>query len=237
MAFRNASTAYTSGSNSLTGTAPSGTTAGDVLIAIFSQDGSGATLTFPTGWTKVRTDNITNGDQQTVAWGWKIATGSDSYAFTGSTGNDIGVCIAAYTGRDGTTPVEISTVNNPNSASPPTSPVSVTATGLTTSNIDDIVYLGACDTNGGNGLWTSPAAMTLRTETTNSGSFCALMIGDFSQSSAGVVANQTGTWTNGTNQGNPLAYLVALQPSGGGGGSNVLQPWQQLGGMGIQMAA
>jgi hypothetical protein len=207
--FGCAATTVADNSNTLNATAPSCAAAGYVLLAIFTQDGSGATLTFPSGWTKVRTDSVMHGDNQTFAWGWKIATGSDSYTFTGSTGNNIGVSIAAYSGAS-STPVEISSANNPDGASPPTGNITVTGLSITTSNKDVIVWLGGVDTDGWDGDWTAPSGMTLRTSASNGNSFEAIAIADFTQSSAGATGDQSGTWNGGGSSGNPVAYLVAL---------------------------
>jgi len=214
MAYRSSAPTESDNSNSLVATAPAGIVAGDILIAGITQDDTGVTFGAPSGWTIVSTQNVTNGDTSTFAWAWKLAGGSEpgTYTFTGTSGFNMAAVIAAYSGR-ASSPIETSTVNNPNSGSPPSSPVTVTATGFTTSYIDDIVWICGVDTNGGDGSWTAPSGMTKRSEVSGSGNFTAMAICDFSQSSAGVVADQSGTWTQSSAAGNFVGFLIALKPS------------------------
>jgi hypothetical protein len=216
MAYRSSATTGTDNTNSLVATAPAGIVSGDILIAGLTQDDTGSTIGAPSGWTVVSTQNVTNGDTSTFAWAWKLAGGSEpgTYTFTGTAGANMAAVIAAYSGRN-SSPIETSTTNNPNSASPPSSPVTVTGTGFTTANIDDIVWIGGLDTNGGDGSWTAPSGMTLRTEVSGAGNFTAMGLCDATQGSAGVVANQSGTWTLSAASGNYVAFLIALKPPGG----------------------
>lgn len=221
MAYVDSKTTYNAGTNSLTITTPTYTT-GDVLIAIWTQDGN-ATLTKPTGWTQVRTDHVSNGDVQTMAWAWKVSTGSDSFTFTGSNGSSMAGSVASYSGRDGTTPVEISSGNNPNLSTPPNSPVTLTGTGVTTStNGCDIVMMGSVDSSGFSGSFTAGGSLTLRTSTGTGLSFSTSALADYNQTSAGATGDQTMTWTLASTHGNFVAYLVALKPSSGGGVSVAL---------------
>jgi hypothetical protein len=209
--FRSASQNHVDSANSVTVTAPAGEASGDTLVAVVTQDGTGATLGCPTGWTLQHTDNITHGDQQTVALCTKIAAGSDSFVFTGSTGNNIAACVAAYSGGNLTTPIETFSSNDPDTGTAPTSPVTVTGTGITTSNTDVIVWLASVDTNGLDGVYTAPSGMTLRTSTPNSDSFNSCGLADLSQSSSGATGNEAGTWTLTGAQGNYVAYVVAIK--------------------------
>lgn len=222
-AFRSAATSNQLGSlpvTSFTATAPSGYAAGDILVAMANVDGGAQTVSCPTAWTKVRQDQVTNGDGQTMALCWKVAAGGDSFLFNFTVNNDeIEVSVAAYTGRNTTTPLDVTpTGNNPNSVSVPTSPVSVVANTLTSvQNGDDIVYLGGVDVNTvGGGTWSAPSGMTLRTSSAsgnNSTSFCQTALADLHQTTAAATGNKTGTWTNSGDSGNFVGYLVALAPA------------------------
>jgi hypothetical protein len=212
--FVAAASTYVESKTSFTANAPAGYAAGQILLGVFTSDLAGDTLSFPSGWTQVRTDSITNGDSQTVSWGWTVATGSDSFAFATSGGYNSSVSIAAYADCDTTAPIEDSSADDPDNSSPPGSPVTVTALGLTTANADRIVWAGAIDTNGQNGLWTPPSGMTLRTQTQdayNGGYFASSAIADLAQAAAGATGDQAGTWTQSGAAGNPVAYLIALK--------------------------
>ena len=213
-------------SSSVVATAPTGVVAGDVLVAVVSTDDSSETVT-ATGWTVVSTDSITNGDEQASALLYKVATGSDSFTFNESTnGAYTGICIGAWSGVDNTTPLDVTpSVNNPNSPTPPSSPITETATGITTvKNGDQLVWLVAQDSTSANGDVsgngpTPPSGMTSRAHTPNGGFWNAAMA-DGSQTTAGATGNQSGLYTNSGDSGNFVAYLVALRPASSGGGTS-----------------
>ena len=78
VAFRSASSAVTvtDTATSITGSAPAGTAAGDVLIAfINTRAGTGQTFTVPSGWTLIRRTN--EGTNQAVASYRALGTVSD----------------------------------------------------------------------------------------------------------------------------------------------------------------
>lgn len=212
MTFRNASTAA-----STTGIAPAGYQPGDILLAMLSDDEAPTTFTFPSGWIQVRTDHITNGDTQSASWGWTVATGTDSFAFTFSDGGDSPtVSIWAGSALSGT-PIDVTpSGNNPNSASPPSSPIA--ATGLSISPPDagcDIVLLAAWDSNNGGGnTYAASGSMVVRTS--GGSGFSPVAIASFTQVASGATGNQIVTRTQAGDAGNFIAYLVALAPSGGG---------------------
>lgn len=202
---------------SVTATAPAGVAANDILIAAINSDNGTQTLTCPTAWTLASTDHITNGDGETLFWCWKVATGTDSYVFTFNvaTNVDTEIVVAAYSGRSTVSPINATSANNPNSGTPPNSPVSVAGTTITpTVNNCDIVWMGGVDAAvTGNGAWTAPGGTTLRS-TTPSANFAPTALADLTQTTAAATGALTGVWTQSGDHGNFVGYIVALAPSG-----------------------
>lgn len=220
-AFRSAATSGAAGSlgvTTFTATAPAGIVAGDILVAIINLDNATQVITFPTGWTQVSTDHITNGDGETTSWGWKVATGTDAFGFSWTVSNvDHEVVVAAYSGRNTTTTIDVTpSVNNPNSATPPNSPVSVSASTITpVTNGDDVLWLAGMDPAiTCNGAWTAPGTLTLRS-TTPSVNCAPTALADFNQTTAAATGTLTGTWTQSGDHGNFIGYLIALRPAAG----------------------
>jgi hypothetical protein len=214
MAFRSITQANVAGGSSGTDPGlPAGTVAGDTLIAFYTSDGSGGGNLLPAGFTLGSVDNVTNGDAQTLGWGWKVSVGGDATAFVNTGSSAFGCFIAAYSGRVTVSPVEASSVNNPNLVTPPNSPVTVTGTGVTTILPDDIVFLASADTNGANGTWAPGGSLNTRGTIPSGGSFTAAALFDFTQSGAGATGDQTAVWTLASAAGNPTGYLIALKPA------------------------
>jgi hypothetical protein len=111
---------------------PTGTTAGDLLVAIQTSDlnGSQAAMTAPTGWTEQgSTGRLGTGFMK--VW-TKVATGSEpaSYSFLDETDSQGSTVIVAVTGQDPTAPlVAAPTFNNGTDATGHTAPAVTGATG------------------------------------------------------------------------------------------------------------
>lgn len=217
MPYRSSSIAQTN-TTTCAPAAPSGYQAGDVLVAIATNNSQTGVIAFPSGWTQVRSDSAAILDGLTASWGWKVATGSDSFSWTLTGSRDFGVIVAAYTGINTSSPIDTSSINGPVAFA--ASPVSVTANGVTTAGLDDVIALvsGAPAGGFGAGSWAAPPAMTLRQGSAFSGTgdFAMSSLSDFTQVSSGATGNQTGTWVSiGGNMGY-FAYLVALSPASSG---------------------
>lgn len=217
MPYRSSSIAQTN-TTTCAPAAPSGYQAGDVLVAIATNNSQTGVIAFPSGWTQVRSDRAAIQDGLTASWGWKVATGSDSFSWTLTGSRDFGVIVAAYTGINTSSPIDTSSINGPVAFA--ASPVSVTANGVTTAGLDDVIALvsGAPAGGFGAGSWAAPPAMTLRQGSAFSGTgdFAMSSLSDFTQVSSGATGNQTGTWVSiGSNMGY-FAYLVALSPASSG---------------------
>jgi hypothetical protein len=86
---------------------PSGTQAGDVLVAQVTWYGT-STITAPSDWTPVRTD--TSGDVVTSAVYWKVATAAEpaaSFARPSSSNGDMVGGIVAYSGVSRSAPIAV----------------------------------------------------------------------------------------------------------------------------------
>jgi hypothetical protein len=199
--------------NSLAATAPACASAGTFLVAVLTQDGAGHTIACPTGWSAVQNlSNITNGDSQTVGWCRTFATGSDSYTFTGNGGTNMAVVIFVFSGVNTTTPVDVvGTPANADSGTYPSSPITVTAPGITTTSTDAIVYMALVDTNGGNGAWTEGGSLSNLAQVDVASNYTAMAMAGFAQSSAGATGDQSATWTSAGNVGNYWALLIAIK--------------------------
>jgi hypothetical protein len=220
--FRNASSA-SGNSNSVSVSKPTGLTAGDVQYFRIDVDGSGATIGTPSGgatWTQVgTTQSVTNGDGQTVALFRQIAGSSEPASYTVSvpTGNWVGN-IVAYSGADGTTPQDTFSVNNPNSASPPASAITLTGTGITTANANEtVLFFGGVDWDSSSAMtWTAPSGFTSRSAVNPAGNFCNSLIAEKIFTSAGATGNITATGTLAGAHGNFVAFVVALKDAAQG---------------------
>lgn len=206
------------GVSSLSCTLPSGISAGSVLKGLITQDGSGKTFSLPGGWTVDRTDSITHGDTQTVARFTRVCDGTEGPTVTvsSSASGDMAVIIGGWDGVDNTTTERAASANNPNSSSVPTSPVTLTATTVTAVAGDQLVFMGAVDSNGGGGSYSGPTGYT--TVSLTSGFFSTAVMGD-EAAAGGATGSVTSVWTSSGAQGNFVAYLIALQPAGSGGGA------------------
>jgi hypothetical protein len=153
---------------------PSGVAAGDIVILVCTIDASAAAFDagdYPTGFTELGEVDLT-GDGQSVAVGWKRLSAADAgtYQFgalgTGGTGTWV---TQAYAFRDRSTvsAPTISTIATDNNNN--TSPVSVTANGVTAFVGDDLLMISAPDVRGdgiGNGH-TAPSNFDEREDAEN----------------------------------------------------------------------
>jgi type II secretory pathway pseudopilin PulG len=120
----------TSASGSVAVIAPSGMTAGDLLLAGLSYQGT--CMATPSGWTLIRCDtNTSGGNNVTSSVFYKVATSSDvtagSFSFaTGGTSGTVGGIIA-YTGQDPSAPIDTSGAATGSSTTATTPTMSVTS--------------------------------------------------------------------------------------------------------------
>ena len=184
------------GSNvtSITISTPSGTSAGDLLVAAVATDSS-ETISPPSGegWTQI--DLGYGGSAVTLGVWWKLADASESptHQFTWGSTEQAYAWIMRFTDHDPTTPINASAVQNDNSSSP-TSPAVTTTVANTL-----IVRIGGFDdddiTEDNPGL-SGHTAITM--DESNSGnSTCSGGAGYIQQSAAGDSGTSTFSLTSG----------------------------------------
>lgn len=222
---------HDSTTNSGTGTTPSVAVpngggasplqADDIVVLAASTDSVTAvfdTGDWPTGFTELRETTVTN-DGQAMAIGWKRLTGADTGSYTfGSLGSSAAwVCQAfAFRGRHTTDPPVASTTASSNAAN--TSPVSVTANGVTAVAGDDLLMISAPDvdaTGVGNGH-TAPTDYTEREDAENG--FTNLAGFTRENVSAGATGNITATFALTSGDSGWAAWLVRIPTADVGGG-------------------
>jgi hypothetical protein len=136
-----------------------------------------------------------------------------------------------FSGRDPSSPPTINTKASSNAGN--TSPVTVTATTLTASAGDDLVWVADMDAfHGTAAAFTPPTGYTEATD----------VHADFENAStayqenvsAGATGSVAGTWTSAANQAGWMTWLIRLPiaPSGGGRGLFLTPPVNGLGGGG-----
>lgn len=151
-----AETYATSGTNCIVDK-PSGTTEGDIMIAIIHFNGN-VTITPPTDWITIdEDDGVASG--ATVLLYYKIAGASEpsSYTWTSSVSNRHGAIIATFSGSFDSDPSNgtFSYDYQDNSASTDVAVASMTLT----NGCAMVLYLSAYDQASG-GVWTAPSEWT-----------------------------------------------------------------------------
>ena len=127
-------TANTIATTSHTVTKPTGTVAGDVLVAAIAFNGTPGTITPPTGWVSIAT---ALGQANPKAYGWYlVAGGSEPASYTWTTTGSItsGCGISRYSGVDTTTPIDVTGVGTDGVAA-----TSASLTGVTTATNNAMV--------------------------------------------------------------------------------------------------
>lgn len=220
MTFRSVSvTAKTNSGTALTGSAPSGLTAGDRLLAYAVQDGTGITFTPPAGWTSIGKIDAAGPDGETAElFEIKSATGSEAYDWTCSSTNYALLIIGAWPGRHATDAAVAQSTSNTSSN---TTPISVALTGVTVPAGADVAWFASLDKTAANGVWdfSSLSGYTERYDTNAAGSFVtgALYTAD-NQTGATGTLTATATRTGGSGNAGFNGFVVAIPASGGGGG-------------------
>ena len=156
ISFRAAAAAAgtSAGSLSLTIDKPSGTVAGDVMIASIALRPNTATVTAPAGWKLVRRIDNGNPNANSLAVYYKVAGGSEpaNYAWTFSTPTSAPGGIQTFTGVDTTSPINAENGQAAPKALSHTTP-SVTTTVANTMIVTSHAFASAA-------AWAPPSGMT-----------------------------------------------------------------------------
>jgi hypothetical protein len=191
--------------------------ADDIVILVATLDDATSAFDsgdWPTGFTELGEVDLT-GDGQSLAVGWKRLTGADTGSYTfgsldaGGGVTPTWVCQAfAFRGRHTTDPPVISTIATNNAAN--TSPVSVTANGVTALDGDDLLMISAPDVRA-DGAGNGHAAPTDYAEKEDTENGWANLAGFTRENvSAGATGNITATLSLSTSSSGWAAILVRI---------------------------
>lgn len=213
----------------LTGSAPAGTAANDYLAAFVVLDGVTAdTVTPPSGWTSRGSFGFAAGvpDGSHVEVFDKIATGSDSYAFSTNVNNACVMLIGAWSGRNTLAPRTFLTVATPDTTGN-ASPVSIALTSGTAVAGDDVAVFAMLDITVGTDTWgyTAPGSYTEQNDAQTT--FATACLDTRDAVSAGAIGTLTVTGTRSAGTGVAGWGGVVISIAAGSAGS-----WSRPGGPG-----
>lgn len=204
------------GDSNLVVAKPSGTAAGDFLIAYKVIDNVGDTFSM-TGFTQISGSPITQtADNQQIAVFTRLADGTEGASFTIVSANSGPGGIIRMTGVDGTTQLDATPVASSNS-SLNASPWTVTITGITTVTPNcGLVIIAGDDVNASVDVTHStPSGFTPQADQ-NDG-FKNIVVFTGTAGAAGATGNFTFTGTAAGNSAGWGGFLLALRPADAGG--------------------
>lgn len=187
--------------------------ADDIVILILTLDNAAISIaagSLPSGFTEIaEVDNSLDG--QTTWLGWKRLTGADTGSYTfGDLGdeNDWVLNAIAFRGRHTTDPPVKSTDASSNSGN--TSPVSITANGVTAVSGDDLCWVGAADVSatGIANVFTQPTDFTSAESGERAFSWAGAAYRN--NVSAGATGSITGTLTLTSGTSGWVAWVVRI---------------------------
>ncbi|GAA4286201.1 PKD domain-containing protein [Georgenia daeguensis] len=198
--------AQSSATQSVTLSKPTGTSAGDVLVAGFTADNLPG-VTVPAGWTPILPSALRPSNSSTVVAYYRVVTAADdavaSWTWTLSTSQKWGGGMSRYTGVDTSHPLDTTVATAVNHS---TSAKSVTVPAVTTT-VAGAMLVGGIGADGATPATTPPAGWT---EAWESGGGKTAEHAQSLAPAAGSSGAQT--WT--INQGRSIAgWMTALRPA------------------------
>ena len=201
---------------------PSGVQAGDIVILAYSADQASydPSSYWPSGFTELSHYNNTL-DGHSTGTAYKRLTGADSGTYTlgGLTGCGSTILIAvAFSGRHvSNNPVDSTDATDDTGNS---SPVTVTANGVTAVDADDLLWVGGLDKTAGICV-TSCAPPSGFTECEDSSYIWASISTAYKENvAAGATGTVAGTFTLSVLTAGWVAWVIRIPSDGGGGGNN-----------------
>jgi hypothetical protein len=193
--FRARSTA----TNKTSATKPTGTAAGDLLLASLEVDADPVTVTGPTGWTKLLDTVASPGTSKVFhaqVW-YKVAGASEpsSYAWSVPAGTYVDVAVMAYSNVDPNNPIDASAGSYAGVTATPSAPP------VTTTAANEMVV--ALFMNYDFGSWTAGTGMTSRYN------FDSCMAEDAVQAGSGPTGAKT---ARNSTSGPTSSQIVTLRP-------------------------
>jgi hypothetical protein len=202
--------------DNLTATNPSGGSGQLIILAWVNGGGSGATITWPSGFTEFANGSIAAPDARTFKAAYKYDAGSEpgTYNVVSSIGDEHCILMAgAWSGRSGAPVAQTSSLTTA-----ATSVITINATGVTAVAGDDLVWL-ATQAPLGSEIWAfappSSPAFTERQERAAS-SYVAGEMSTRDNVSAGATGTLDGTMTSGSDQAGWAAIVVRIPAAAGG---------------------
>ncbi len=211
-AFRSSATTNVGVAGNITISKPTGTTTNDVMVACVAIDADPVTFTPPTGWTSIGKHTNTTDGQTTEAFVFR-AGGSEPSTYTWTSdggGTGLAGYIRCYSGVSTSTAIDVTTsINSGESAS---SPISLQATGVTTTtNNTMLVWIASTDAPAAC-TFTQPSSFLNTVSVTDLSTFVNLSGADLAQTTAGASGNKTGSCTfSGGGTSGWTCFLVALR--------------------------
>lgn len=199
VSIRSSSTAQTSAGSAASPAVPTGAAIGDVMIALVNVDTTATaatTVAAPAGWTRLDTQLQPTPDGMLAEVYWKRLSAADTgtYNFTyGGPSADMSVSVACLMGAHASNPPVLSTAAT--QATAVSSPMSITANGVTAIAKDALLYLVSFDcVTIYNPAWTAPTGYSDVVIAPGTG-FVPSYIGGKTNASAGATGTVTGTAT------------------------------------------
>jgi hypothetical protein len=213
IAFRAVSAKGTGTASPAAVNAPAGRVSGDLLIVYVAQDSTTRTITTPTGWNLVTGSPLTSSTHRSSVF-WRIADGTttDNFSATLSGATNWIAFMLAYSGVDGTTPLDGVTP----SATSDASSVTVATTGTVTPSAASSLLVGLFSHDAVSAFHAyspnSPAGLTERFDDGESVGFVA-MCGD-DVASTGATAQSVAVNISSAEVNNK--WLLSLRAAAGG---------------------
>lgn len=208
--FRAAGAVNAYGGNNATLAKPAGTVAGDLLLAFLSTDGPASTAwstRVPSGWAILQADTITTSIFLAVQCVmYKVAGGSEPSTYPFDFGNQSGMGgVAAWSGVDTTTPINVSALqDNPTSSTSHDIPSITTTAG-------DCLLIAFYAHRASNGVpYTQPSGMTERFDAKLGTANSNFGVAELALPSAGATGVKTAT---GNTADSSWTVAIALNPA------------------------
>lgn len=215
------STNITTGATSGTIPIPSGTQAGDLMIAFVTLDQDVSAMSTPTGWTAFSWSPITIAAvMETYCWYKVAASGESSASITWTTSAKGAITTTTYYNVDATTPIHNSNKATSTSAAASATTPSITPTIAGTVAVG--LFVQRTTTSGNKSItWTADAVLPNKQVDGNNGAaasspWLGYAVGDSGVTVANGVAVQS-VYASNFSESNHLSALILLRPATAGG--------------------
>ncbi len=206
--------------NTIVATKPTGLVDGEVIVLVLGNfagnQGNISTITWPTGFTQLEFGN-SNYEFSQLAFAWKVASGEPSTWNIVADRAMTGLAYAVRLQNPGSSPQDGHTLAlGPGAGS--SSPVSVDATGLTTTATDTLIWVGmsAQTTDSIVSGFTVPSGFTAAAAAIDdAGSFVRLLVGYKDSAGSGATGTESGSLTLSSSTSGWIAGLIAFKELAG----------------------